>query len=330
MTIVATWIENKNDKSNHQRLVVASDSRLSGGGVWDCCPKIFPLDRDDSVIAFCGNTYFTYPLILQILTTIKSYRKSASREMVLCDLASHITKLINDMLEQVNELPDPDDKQDFKLILAGYSNTLHGFQAWEFFHQYVRDEKGCKIPKKEKYAGEFSVNGIKYQKEKNITCHNRKFEKRSIYFFGDHTDIAEDILIEKLSKQSGLHHKDRKNLNEPLGLLPLQVIAELSTNESIEKNIKTKKEIIKKTIHLREIGGAPQIFKIYTYLRVLPFNILWRYRQNKHESINITHLGRPLLNYESSMYACYDLENFELYTHQKIIEKLSKNQDYQI
>ncbi len=220
--------------------------------------------------------------------------------MDLCDLASHITKLINDMLEQVNELPDPDDKQDFKLILAGYSNTLHGFQAWEFFHQYVRDEKGCKIPKKEKYAGEFSVNGIEYQKEKNITCHNRKFEKRSIYFFGDHTDIAEDILIEKLSKQSGLHHKDRKNLNEPLGLLPLQVIAELSTNESIEKNIKTKKEIIK------------------------------RYRQNKHESINITHLGRPLLNYESSMYACYDLENFELYTHQKIIEKLSKNQDYQI
>lgn len=30
--------------------LVASDSRLSFGARWDCCPKMFPLAREDSVL----------------------------------------------------------------------------------------------------------------------------------------------------------------------------------------------------------------------------------------------------------------------------------------
>lgn len=52
MTIIATWIAQNIENSENKYLVVASDSRVTGGGAWDCCPKIFPLGREDSVIAF--------------------------------------------------------------------------------------------------------------------------------------------------------------------------------------------------------------------------------------------------------------------------------------
>ena len=47
MTLVAAWIR---QRSERDELIVASDSRLSFGARWDCCPKVFPLAREDSVL----------------------------------------------------------------------------------------------------------------------------------------------------------------------------------------------------------------------------------------------------------------------------------------
>jgi hypothetical protein len=54
MTLVSAWIR---DTGHGQQMIVASDSRLSFGARWDCCPKIFPLQRNDSVLAFCGEDF---------------------------------------------------------------------------------------------------------------------------------------------------------------------------------------------------------------------------------------------------------------------------------
>ncbi len=66
MTLVAIW---PRQQASTAELVVASDSRLTGGVTFESGPKLFPLPRGDSVIAFAGDTWFTYPLIIQLKFT---------------------------------------------------------------------------------------------------------------------------------------------------------------------------------------------------------------------------------------------------------------------
>lgn len=57
MTLVATWTRTTR---TGRELWVMSDSRLSGGKFWDYGPKIFGIGRSDAVIAFAGDTSWTY------------------------------------------------------------------------------------------------------------------------------------------------------------------------------------------------------------------------------------------------------------------------------
>src|SRR5436189_1023175 len=102
MTLVAAWIR---QVSSGEQLVVASDSRLSFGARWDCCPKVFPLSRNDSVLAFCGDTLFAYPVLLQLTKSIQNYAKSESRELDITDLRPHFLKIIERMRTEVGALP---------------------------------------------------------------------------------------------------------------------------------------------------------------------------------------------------------------------------------
>lgn len=311
MTIIATWIAQNIENSENKYLVVASDSRVTGGGAWDCCPKIFPLGREDSVIAFCGTTNFTYPLILQVLTTIKNYRKALSRELDICELAGHILKMLNGMLSSIKDAPFKET--DFKLILAGFSQKLNNFCVWEYRYDDFRNEENKKVSL-DRYEGDKAV-----QKKDKLSIHRTilDLDKAPILFFGDRTKDAMEILLKKLSSKRHLDgsndefsYLDKRYLKRAnLGLIPLQVIAELSTDSEIY-----------------EIGGAPQIFKVYSYIRTLPFNVLWPYDNPRY----IAHLGRPLLDYESSIYGCYDLRDLSLYTHQKAIEKILQKPEKEV
>ncbi|MFN4328765.1 MAG: hypothetical protein ACK4FF_07810 [Limnobacter sp.] len=130
MTLVAAWIR---QLPSGDQLVVASDSRLSFGARWDCCPKVFPLARKDSVLAFCGDTAFAYPVLLQLVNAILNYEKALSREMDITDLRPHFIKVINSMCSLVTDLPKGTsgiDPTDFRLLFAGYSTKLQKFQAW--------------------------------------------------------------------------------------------------------------------------------------------------------------------------------------------------------
>jgi len=51
-------------------MIVASDSRLSGGQAWDGNPKILMLPRSDAVLAFAGYTGVAYPLMIQAYNAI--------------------------------------------------------------------------------------------------------------------------------------------------------------------------------------------------------------------------------------------------------------------
>jgi hypothetical protein len=102
MTLVAAWIRRV---TSHEQLIVASDSCLSMGARWNCVPKIFPLRRDDSVLAFCGNTFYAYPILLQLVNAINNYDKAVTRELDLTDLRTHFLKVIESMRNMVTDLP---------------------------------------------------------------------------------------------------------------------------------------------------------------------------------------------------------------------------------
>jgi hypothetical protein len=70
MTLVAAWTRTT---QTGRELWVMSDSRLSGGKFWDYGPKIFGIGRSDAVIAFAGDTAWTYPLIAQISSYVESF-----------------------------------------------------------------------------------------------------------------------------------------------------------------------------------------------------------------------------------------------------------------
>ena len=66
------------------------------------------------------------------------------------------------------------------------------------------------------------------------------------------------------------------------------------------------------------ISGPPQIVKIYPHARTLPINVLWPPKQPTF----VAHYGRPLLDYESSDFACLDLDSMELLSPQQAIERI--------
>lgn len=70
-------------------------------------------------------------------------------------------------------------------------------------------------------------------------------------------------------------------------------------------------EVLRDMIRSKEypdIGGPPQIVKIYKHMNVMPYSVYW---PNK-ESGQKTYLGRPLLEYEDNDYLNLDPDTLEV------------------
>lgn len=144
MTLVCAWVRKV---GSTEELVVASDSRLTGGMTWDHGQKIFPLARGDSVLAFAGETFFAYPLILQTLRYIDDYDRAESRAMSLEDMKGHLEKVLTDLIQAIRDWPvgkkgeQDDELYKFTLLLAGYSVAS---KKWGFWVSRV-DKKSRKL-----------------------------------------------------------------------------------------------------------------------------------------------------------------------------------------
>lgn len=109
---------------------------------------------------------------------------------------------------------------------------------------------------------------------------------RTIAFVGDHVERARERLHEIL-RDRGCDPRGR------LDMEPFEVLVELCRDENVP-----------------EIGGPPQLLKVYEYLNYLPYYVPWPNRKG-----NLTLLGRPLLNYEAAYGRGIDpdtLETFDL------------------
>lgn len=127
MTLVAAWVRRI---KTVEELVVASDSRLTGGLTWDQCPKLFPLSRGDGVLAFAGDTSYAYPVVLQIMRAIDEFSSTANRSIQLGELRGHLGRLVTSLLGNVRDTPSNKLDADFELLLAGYAVESSKWRIW--------------------------------------------------------------------------------------------------------------------------------------------------------------------------------------------------------
>jgi len=137
MTLAIAWVRTV---KGCQELLFASDSRLCGGMRWDQCPKIMTLPRTDCAIAFAGETFYTYPLMLQLCNAISSYTRSQNGAMDIHDLRGHALKVFNSMCLEIHNASDPDENKDIEILFGGYSWVRKKFSIWNF-HYEVSERK---------------------------------------------------------------------------------------------------------------------------------------------------------------------------------------------
>jgi len=130
MTLTAAWSRNIGDV---RELILASDSRLTGGYSWDACPKILPLARGDCALSFAGDTAFAYPGMLQVASAVRMYPKALDRSQDLFDFKGKVLEMIDEMRSHIHSAVAaeavPGEEQTF-LILAGYSWRQSDFAIW--------------------------------------------------------------------------------------------------------------------------------------------------------------------------------------------------------
>lgn len=262
MTLVTAWVRRT---AGAEELIVASDSRLTGGIALNHAPKLFPLARNDAVLAYCGPTVVAYPILLQLKASLDVHEESRDRIIDIVDLKAHIEKSIERLRAQIKDLPSKDlTDRAFKFLLAGYSWRFSKFRVWTFRY--------------DTQTGEFNARSM----------------PRNGHHFAFMSDVEENEKRARFQLMRTMF-RDPKQPKTRLDWEPLQVL--LSFIRDPECN---------------DIGGPPQIMKIYRHANILPINVLWPEDRMKNglrvRTFEINHLGRPLLDYEQTRLLTLDPE----------------------
>ena len=265
MTLTIAWVRKVDDT---KELVVASDSRLTGGMAWDGCPKIMMLPRGDCLLAFGGPTYFAYPLMLQFRNWVELDPRARSRERDIVTLKKRMRLMFMDMRSHISSLPRGQldaEPYDFDLIFGGWSWRSLEFRLWSF--QWAEAEK----------VFNFAPAGSSL----------RVSQHHPTVFAGTRaaTEDARDRIIALL--------RERGRFQTPYyDMEPFEVL----------------RDIIREGRY-PDVGGAPQLAKIYQHGNTQPFAVSWRSQGETQPRVTI--LGRPLFAGERTMAPIVDADQIE-------------------
>jgi len=175
MTLCIAWIR---QDSENQELIFATDSCLTGGGeVWKHGVKLFELPRKDCLLCFAGETSKAYPLILNLISSIKFDNKvmnlHTDLRQVLDYLCNTFTEIMNSLVYELGDLETYNPYTSAKFIFGGWNWKSHLLEFWEIY--YGMEEK------KFLYRGYDSRN------------------PRAYHMIGDHLEEAEELLIQELT-----------------------------------------------------------------------------------------------------------------------------------
>lgn len=194
MTLRIAWIRQDGDK---KELVMATDSRLTGGESWDSGVKLFELPRKDCLLCFAGATARAYPLILNTISSIKFDKQLADPHTDIQDILEYLIELFSNLVSEIKEaVGNPDEvRAEAEFLFGGWSWKKQQFGIWRLYYN----------PGLKAFAHEAIDQG----------------QARVITYIGDHIPDAETILEAKLRETGNL-------LYGTLNMEPLQVLAQMA------------------------------------------------------------------------------------------------------
>ena len=205
MTLCTAWIRQDGD---NQELVFATDSMLTGGGeTWKHGIKLFELPRKDCLLCFAGETAKAYPLILNLISSIKFDQRVMNQHTDLIEVREYLcnifTELINSLVDEI-KIEGDDPYSAAKFIFGGWNWRTQLLEFWEIY--YGKDEK------------RFFYKGFD---NKNT---------RAYLMIGDHLDQAEELFVEELSKND-------KRIQGSYDMEPFLVLSRMARNSTDFRSI---------------------------------------------------------------------------------------------
>jgi hypothetical protein len=205
MTLCAAWIRQIN---NVEELVFATDSSLTGGEKWNQGVKLFELPRPDCLICFAGETSRAYPLILNLISSIKLDRRLQNSridiEEVLSYLTSLFSTLVGTIVNEISGLDIHDLRAGAKFLFGGWSWLESRFRVWEI--SYSKDAEGFVFKE----------------------CTDESNKNRIYTFLGDPEELVETATkaYKKLIYENDIQ-------DEKMDMEPLQILIEMSRDTSV-------------------------------------------------------------------------------------------------
>jgi hypothetical protein len=234
MTLAVAWIRRIRDC---EELIVASDSRLSGGRTIDGCAKIILLPRSDAFLCCAGDTDITYFLANQVASAVNVYERSADRSLDIRDLRGHVLKILTKAMEgietPIDSLAYPD--RFTQLLFGGYSWQGKTFEIWRL--SYSKPEGSFRYYPAPGWCG----------------------GRARVVFAGDWQHIARRRLINLLRERHSV--TPQSDVDFHFSWEPFEVLRDcLRETEGDSK---------------ASIGGPPQIAKVYQHLNTRPIGVFW-------------------------------------------------------
>ncbi|MDJ0902078.1 MAG: hypothetical protein QNJ55_25075 [Xenococcus sp. MO_188.B8] len=170
MTLCVAWLREVN---GDKELVFATDSCLSGGERWHSGVKLFELPRQDCLICFAGETNRTYPLILNLISSIKFDEHLSNSNTDITEVLDYLTNLFTTLCNSITNYQPQSFKDalgDFQFLFGGWSWKSNDFRLWK----------------------------LEYKHEAKAFTHD-ELENENMFFtfIGDELDKAREILEEE-------------------------------------------------------------------------------------------------------------------------------------
>src|SRR4051794_641972 len=133
MTLGIAWVATRSD--GREDLYFASDSRTRGVWVQDFSPKILMLPRSDCAICFAGDTFATYPMMLQLWNAIAAHAPARERNMDIAELKGHMLRVFSDWAAAAKDIAMPLKPEDVQFMFGGYSWRRKRFRLWTVYYE---------------------------------------------------------------------------------------------------------------------------------------------------------------------------------------------------
>ncbi|WP_339790459.1 hypothetical protein [uncultured Imperialibacter sp.] len=214
MTLCIAWI--RQDKDGKE-LIFATDSCLTGGGeVWKHGIKLFELPRKDCLLCFAGETAKAYPLILNLVSSLKFDNKVMNQHTDLRQVLDYLCKNFSEVINSLDyELDAGDGYNPYdaaRFIFGGWNWKLNLLEFWEIY--YGNDEK------KFLFKGYDSNN------------------PRAYHLIGDHLPEAEEFLIEELTANG-------KRIQGSFDMEPFLVLSKMARDQQDFRSISGSLQVAK-------------------------------------------------------------------------------------